>query len=155
MEKFINKYQTSLKMPEFKKILLDTNFLMIPGNFGVDIFEEIQRVCNFNYKLYIIDKTVDELKKLPEKARKQKTLTKTAVNIALKLISLMVKEGKLNIIPTKTNEELKAKYDNVYVDNIIKDLANEYIVATTDIELKKHLKKVIILRQRRYLELIE
>ena len=140
-------------MPEFRKILLDTNFLMIPGNFGVDIFEEIQRICNFSYKLYIIDKTIDELKKLPEKALKHKRTVKTSVNIALKLIETMVKEGKLSIIPTKTNNELKIRYGNMYVDNIIKELANDYIVATTDIELKKHLRKMIILRQKRYLEL--
>ncbi|MBT4540931.1 hypothetical protein HOC35_05445 [Candidatus Woesearchaeota archaeon] len=142
-------------MPEFKKILLDTNFLMIPGNFGIDIFEEIDRICNFNYKLYIVDKTIDELEKLPEKVQNQKTATKTAVNIALKLIETLGKEGKLNIIPTKTNNELKAKYEEMYVDEIIIKLANEYIVATTDTELKKHLKKMIILRQKRYLELIE
>lgn len=152
---FINKYKTSLKMPEFRKILLDTNFLMIPGNFGVDIFEEIQRICNFSYKLYIIDKTIDELEKLPEKALKHKTTVKTAVKIALKLIEVMVKEGKLNIIPTKTNNELKIRFGNMYVDNIIKELANDYIVATTDIELKKHLRKMIILRQKRYLKFIE
>ena len=142
-------------MPEFKKILLDTNFLMIPGNFGIDIFEEIDRICNFNYKLYNVDKTIDELEKLPEKVQNQKTATKTAVNIALKLIETLGKEGKLNIIPTKTNNELKAKYEEMYVDEIIIKLANEYIVATTDTELKKHLKKMIILRQKRYLELIE
>jgi len=102
-----------------------------------------------------VDKTIDELEKLPEKVQNQKTATKTAVNIALKLIETLGKEGKLNIIPTKTNNELKAKYEEMYVDEIIIKLANEYIVATTDTELKKHLKKMIILRQKRYLELIE
>ncbi|MBI4453720.1 hypothetical protein HY636_03690 [Candidatus Woesearchaeota archaeon] len=146
-------------MPIYKKILLDTNFLMIPGNFGVDIFGEIERICTFNYKLYIIDKSIDELKSLPEKAKNERTKTKTAVNIALALVNKLEKEGKLNIIPTKTDKELAEKYANMYVDDIIKDLANdahdEYIIATTDVELKKHLKRVIILRQKSHLELIE
>ena len=138
-------------MPEYRKILLDTNFLMIPGNLGVDILKELDRVCNFNYKLYIVDKSLDELKKLPEKARKEKTTTKIAVNIAFKLIELLTKEGKINIIPAKTDERLKDKY----VDDVIKSLADEYIIATTDSELKKHLKRMIILRGKNHLELID
>ncbi|MFH1439403.1 MAG: PIN domain-containing protein [Candidatus Woesearchaeota archaeon] len=146
-------------MPIYKKILLDTNFLMIPGNFGVDIFEEINRICNFNYKLYLLDKSINELKKLPDKAKKQRTKTKIAVNIALKLVESLVKDGKLNIIPTKTDIKL-TKFRGMYVDDIIKDITakdkdNEYIIATTDIELRKHLKRVVILRQKKYLELIQ
>ena len=34
------------------KVILDTNFLMIPYKFRVDIFSELTRVCNFSYKLY-------------------------------------------------------------------------------------------------------
>ena len=142
-------------MPIYKKILLDTNFLMIPGNFGIDVFEEIERISNFSYKLYILDKTIDELEKLPEKTKKQRTKTKIAVNIAIKLIETKVKEGKLNIIPTKTDIKLNEKFNNMYVDDIIKELKDEYIIATTDIELRKHLKRVIILRQKKYLELLE
>ena len=44
------------------KIILDTNFLMIPAQFNVDIFSEIHRICDFKYELYIIDKTIDELR---------------------------------------------------------------------------------------------
>ncbi len=138
-------------MPEYRKILLDTNFLMIPGNLGVDILRELDRICNFNYKLYVVDKSLDELKKLPEKARKEKTKTKVAVNIAFKLIELLGKEGKINIIPTKTDDSLKDKY----VDDVLKLLAQDYIIATTDSELKKHLKRVIILRGKNHLELVD
>ncbi|MBT4823986.1 hypothetical protein HN695_05340 [Candidatus Woesearchaeota archaeon] len=141
-------------MPNEEKILLDTNFLMIPGNFGVDIFTEIERICHFKYKLYILDKSLDELKKLPEKARKQKTTTKRAVNIALKLVENMVQDGKLNIIPIKTNKKLISIYKDKYVDDIIKEVKNDYIIATTDKELKKHLKRVIVLRQKSHLELV-
>ena len=44
-----------------EKILLDTNFLLIPSQFKVDIFSEIKRICNFSYKLYVLDKSVGEL----------------------------------------------------------------------------------------------
>ncbi|MBW2991754.1 hypothetical protein KY345_00870 [Candidatus Woesearchaeota archaeon] len=30
-----------------RKIILDTNFLLIPGQFKIDIFSEIRRICDF------------------------------------------------------------------------------------------------------------
>ena len=44
-----------------KKIILDTNFLLIPAQFNVDIFSEIERICDFQYQLCIVDKTLSEL----------------------------------------------------------------------------------------------
>ncbi len=44
-----------------KIIILDTNFLLIPAQFKVDIFSEVERICNFRYQLVIIDKTLEEL----------------------------------------------------------------------------------------------
>lgn len=144
-------------MPEYKKILLDTNFLMIPGNFGLDIYEEIERICAFNYKIYILDKSLDEIKAIAQRIEtknvKRKTKARLAVKIALKLIENLGKEGKINIIPTKTDEKLKAKFAGMYVDDILKSMAEEYIIATTDMNLRKHLKRTIILRQKNHLEL--
>ena len=68
-----------------KKILLDTNFLLIPSQFKVDIFSELERICIFNYKLYVLDKTVDELKYIIEK---QKGKHKEAAKIGLQLLKL-------------------------------------------------------------------
>ena len=50
-----------------EKIILDTNFLMIPFTLKVDIFLEIDRVIIDEYRLYIIDKTIDELDNIIEK----------------------------------------------------------------------------------------
>ena len=41
------------------KILLDTNFTLIPAQFKVDIFSELA-----NNKLYILDRTLEELKNI-------------------------------------------------------------------------------------------
>ena len=35
-----------------KKIILDTNFLITAIKFKVDIFTEINRICDFNYKIF-------------------------------------------------------------------------------------------------------
>jgi uncharacterized protein len=121
------------------KILLDTNFLLIPAQFKVDIFSEIDRIVDEPYKLYILEKTIDELNKI---IKEQKSRHKEAANIALKLI----KQKGLNTIKNSTNYS---------VDDIIVDIADDYVVATQDKELKKRLKekniKIITLRAKKYL----
>ena len=47
-----------------KTVLLDTNFLLIPAQFKVDIFSEIDRICTFQYEIAVLDKTIDELNKI-------------------------------------------------------------------------------------------
>ncbi|MEA3429786.1 MAG: nucleotide-binding protein [Nanoarchaeota archaeon] len=124
-----------------KKIILDTNFLLIPGQFKVDIFDEIRRICDFQYKLYIVDKTIDEINSIIETAKK--SADKRAAKLALELI----KAKDINIICTKKDKS---------VDDLILDLLDNgcYIVATQDKPLKTRIKSNIIsLRQKKYLEL--
>ena len=61
-----------------KKIFLDTNFLLSVYQFRIDIFLEIDRIILEKYELCVLDKTIDELKKLLKnrkaKIRKQLSL---------------------------------------------------------------------------------
>jgi hypothetical protein len=129
---------------KMKKILLDTNFLMICFQFRVDIFTELDRVCNFNFKLFVLDKTIEEIEKIVEE---QKGKNKEAAKIALKLIAIK----KINIIKTKSNRK---------TDDVIRDIAakDNYIVATQDKDLKRRLinqgASVIVLRQKKVLAII-
>ena len=126
-----------------KKIIIDTNFLLIPLQFKVDIFSEIDRICNFNYELFIFDKSIDELKKIIEK---QSGKDKKAAQFALKLIKLK----NISVIKSKNKD-----VDSLILENLDKDT----IIATQDTKLKKDLLEkgapVIILRQKKYLQLIE
>jgi uncharacterized protein len=128
------------------KIILDTNFLLIPAYFNVDIISEIERICLFDYNLAIIDQTIDEINKII--AIKEKK-AKTGALIAQQIIE----NNNFEIISTK-----EEKYQDYDVDSVILMVAkdNDYIVATHDMELKKRLKKegikVIILRQKKYLQ---
>ena len=125
-----------------KKIIIDTNFLMMPIQFRVDIFSEIDRIYNFSYKLYIFDKSIDELnniiKKRPQKHKK-------AAQFALKLVKL------------KNIGIIKSEKENVDA-LILNNLGEDTIVATQDLLLKKKLLEkgasVIILRQKKYLQLV-
>ena len=123
--------------------MLDTNFLMIPLKFRVDIFSEFDRICHFNYKLYIYEQSINELKKI---IKEQSGKDKKAAQFALKLIKLK----NINVIESKPQ----------YVDSLIlNNLSNDVIIATQDVALKKELLKkgasVIILRQKKYLQLLK
>jgi len=125
------------------KIIIDTNLLMAIGQFKVDIFRELDRIITEKYELCIIDRTIDELKKIKEN---QKGKHKTAAKLALA------------IVKSKQPKIIKSKEDKS-VDDLIVDLAKKekIAVATQDKELKKKLKenkaKIIVLRQKRYLVL--
>ena len=47
-----------------RRIILDTNFLLIPGQFKVDIFQEIGKIMGESYELCIFQPTIDELTKI-------------------------------------------------------------------------------------------
>lgn len=124
-----------------KRVMLDTNFLLIPSMFKVDIFSEIDRICLFKYGLYVVDKTIDELKRIIEK---QKGKHKEAAKIALQLI----KKKNIGVIKTKEGN----------VDELIFGLLDKNcILATQDALLRrKTVKKgikTIVLRSRKYLVL--
>ena len=127
-----------------KKILLVTNFLMLCSQFKVDIFSEIERVCNFNYKLCILDKTRDELKKIFEM---QKGKNKEAAKIALQILKIR----NMMIIKTLPLKDT----DRAIVDYAKKE---DCIVATQDKDLKRELvnqgSSVIILKQKKIIAII-
>jgi hypothetical protein len=123
-----------------KKIILDTNFLMIPYQFRVDIFEEIRRIMEGEYELVTLDGVVKELEKIKE----YKGKSAAAAKIALEFIKIK----SIKVINT----------DSEKVDNKIIELSDKNtVVATNDIKLKKILKnkkiKIIYLRNKKYLEM--
>jgi len=127
-----------------KKILLDTNFLMIPATMKVDIFSEIDRIVDGAHEICVLDRTIDELSGIVEK---QKGRHGQAAKLALEL----VKRKGLKVIKTESIKN---------VDEIILEIADKklFIVATQDSELKARLKAngvpIIVLRQKGYLKLI-
>ena len=129
---------------DYKKILLDTNFLLIPYQFRMDIFTQIDRIMHFPYKIFVLDKSVEELKKIVEE---QKGKNKDAAKIALKLIAIK----NISIVKTKGSKR---------TDDVIVELSSEnsYIVATQDKDLKRrlinHRIEVIVLRQKKILVLV-
>ena len=127
-----------------EKILLDSNFLIIPYQFKVDIFAQIDKISTFKYKIFILDKVLEELKNI---VKEQKGKNRDAARIALKLVS--VKD--VSVIETESDQR---------TDDIILNIAskNNFIVATQDKDLKRKLInqgcRVIILKQKKILAIV-
>ena len=125
-----------------RKIIIDTNFLMIPYKFGVDIFSEFDRICRFNYGLFIFEQSIDELKGITQR---QSGKDKKAAEFGLKLVKLK----NIGIIKSKERDA---------DSSILSSVSKNTVVATQDIFLKKQLIEkgapVIVLRQKKYLQLV-
>jgi rRNA-processing protein FCF1 len=127
-----------------RTIIFDTNFLLIPIRFGIDIFEESKNAVNQKVVFAVTPQILDEINKLKSKAKG--SFMKELV-FAEKIIE------KCLIL----DEEVK---DGELVDDSLVRIAttNDYIIATSDAELRRKLLDrnvdVLILRQKSYLELI-
>jgi rRNA-processing protein FCF1 len=127
-----------------KKVILDTNFLLIPGQFMVDIFTEIERIMQEPFVLCVIDKSIKELNQVVATG---KTKDKFAAKLALALI---IQKN----LKTLHSFVTKKSVDDIIVSKADKDT----LVATQDKELRQRLKekgaRIIGLRQQKYLELV-
>ncbi|MBU1205024.1 MAG: hypothetical protein KKA61_04270 [Nanoarchaeota archaeon] len=131
-----------------KKIIIDTNFLVSMVRFKVDLFSELQRICDFKYMVCIVKGIINELEKLAETGKPK---DKIAAMISLELI----KKKKIKIIKTPPKNK-RVKNVDLLILNLIKK--GNFIVATQDKELKREIRKkgvpIIALRQKKYLKLI-
>jgi rRNA-processing protein FCF1 len=127
-----------------KKVILDTNFLLIPGQFKVDIFTEIGRIMQEQYVLYIIDKSLKELNNIVITGKQN---DRFAAKLAL---ALAIQKN----LKTLHSFGSKKSVDDIIVSKADKDT----IVATQDKALRERLKekgaKIIGLRQQKYLEFV-
>jgi hypothetical protein len=124
-------------------VIFDSNFLLVPSQFRLDIFEELTNLLNQRFEPVLLSPTYGELMKIAEKGspkiRKQASL---ALKLAEKCRIIQIEKG------------LEETHDDVIVR-----VATEWRcpVATNDRELRKKLRNrgvaVIFLRQRQRLEL--
>ena len=101
------------------KVIIDTNGLMIPGQFGIDIFSELEQLGFYSF--IVPNASVKELERIMATGRGK---DKSAAKMALSLLD------RCTIIDK-----------NGYADNIIIDMAisMDAAVLTNDAELKKRL----------------
>jgi len=124
-----------------RTVILDTNFLLLPVQFKIDIFSEISDLLEEKVEFIVFDSTLKELSEIS----KSKGKDGTAARVALKLLE----EGNIRII--------KGQSKNVDNDIISYCKQNKNtLVATNDATLRKKLKRigvrVIFLRGRKKLD---
>lgn len=124
-------------------VILDSNFLFIPLRFGVDIFDELQRVFGRPVRYILLTAVIEELRLLRLNAEPS---LKKEIDFAVSLTDRCeVMETSLN--PSET------------VDDLILRIAVETDkpVATNDTGLKQRLRAagipVVYMRQQAYLEI--
>jgi rRNA-processing protein FCF1 len=127
-----------------KQIILDTNFLVNCLSWKVDFFSEIRRICDFPYKLAVIDKTVEELDNLIKEGRQE-------ARLGARLAKQLIAKNRIEVIPTTGTG---------HADKRILAIADKNtVVATQDQALKRALKTkgipTIIIRQKKYLQCAE
>ena len=127
----------------FHPILIDSNFLFVPSNFKVDIFEGLTNLLGRRYTPILLSPTYRELLKISERGSPK---MRRQASLALKLAE------KCEVIPVEQGHEETH-------DDVIVRVASEWRcpVATNDGTLRKRLRNisvpVIYLRQMSRLEM--
>jgi rRNA-processing protein FCF1 len=121
-----------------KRIILDTNFLIDLGRFGISI-DEIGKILPESYEMEIVGPSIEELKKIAATNVEESKFAK----YALMIIDLR----KIRVL---TADE--------FADNAILSLVDkDALVATNDVELRKKLKirgiRCIYVRAKKKLEI--
>jgi len=122
-----------------KKIIIDTNALMAIGELKIDLFTEIDSICHFKYKLYVLQGSIDELKMI---MKDQRGKFKRSAALALSLL----KAKKVDILPSEGD-----------VDDVLAVLSHQgALVLTQDRQLKRRLMKpYLTIRQKKKVVMIE
>ena len=128
-----------------KTIILDTNFLLIPGQFKVDVFSEIDRICDFEHELATVPETLEELRKIADSGNGKDA---RAAKMGLELLR------KRKVAELKNYRKVFKSAD----DAIVAIADNNVIVATQDKLLRTKLNKrgirIVTLRQKQYLKFL-
>ena len=118
-----------------KKVILDTNFLLLPGSKAVDVFSEIEHALSESFSFYVIDKTYDELQNLTTSAKKG------ADKFNAKLGFILGKQKGLKTLRSS---------QKVVDDAIVAHTDGSTYVATLDKDLQKRVReaggKILTLR---------
>ncbi|MBI3037403.1 nucleotide-binding protein [Candidatus Woesearchaeota archaeon] len=132
-----------------KTVLLDTNFLLIPGQFGVDIFAGLYGICSFQYEVCVLDATLAELDGIASD-KKASAKNRRAAGLGLQLL----KAKAVKVI--KVERKVFKSTDKAILDFAAAN-RDSVVVATQDKELREKLRakgvSVVVLRQRQYLVL--
>jgi rRNA-processing protein FCF1 len=125
-------------------VIIDTNFLIVPVQFGVNIFSEAERILERGIEFVLLDSIIEEIKSKLERAnRREARMFRVALDLAERCTIVSV--------------DVSVKDDPV--DNQLLDYAKSVggVLATNDRELREKASSqgipVLLLRGKKHLEL--
>ncbi|MHA1110610.1 MAG: type II toxin-antitoxin system VapC family toxin [Promethearchaeota archaeon] len=139
-------------------VILDANFLLVPAQYQVDIYQQLRMHLTGTLQLLIVPEVLDELNK------KSDTIASTKFKRNVKMAhELLIHQQKQ--FPQLFMEIPKNNFQNLPVDDYLIELAekkqqneeNAIYIATNDKELRKKASikgiRAIYLRQKKILEI--
>lgn len=144
-------------------VLLDSNFLYVPMQFKVDIYEAIPRLLEQGTVLVLLSGVKEEIIQ-KNKRDIGKLVSKQGIGV-LQLVSLKIEQGKISFMkverrPSEPVDDYIVRVARQIMDAPLLDNGKEasrIIVATNDKGLKQKCKaggfEVVHLRQKRFVEL--
>jgi len=124
-----------------RRVILDTNFLLVPAREDVDIFSELERACPSGVRFAMMEGSRIELELLAARGGKERAQVKLANTV----------------IRAKKVEQILHQVQSVD-DAIVDEAQRGDIVATMDLKLRRRLKEkgvdVAVLRSRNHVEII-
>ncbi|ASJ06469.1 type II toxin-antitoxin system VapC family toxin [Thermococcus pacificus] len=125
-------------------VIPDTNFLLVPGQFGVDIIGELNRILDVRFRILIPNVVLQELEVIERKSKGKDLM---AIRMAKKLAERFER--------VDIGEFGKRPIDDQIFDFAVKN--ERVIVCTNDKGLKRRLRErgvpVVYLRSKKILEL--
>lgn len=122
-------------------VIFDTNILLLPGTFRVDIFEEARRACDFVVEIAVLQKSLKELEYIIEE---QGGKAGAAAKLALQIL----KKKNIKVIPTADRSPS--------VDTLLVQQSKAgAVIVTQDAGLKRRLKRpYLTLRNKKFFVLV-
>jgi len=119
------------------RLILDANFLLLPFQFNLNMFEEFERLFA-NPEVYTLEETVDEATSVEDGKYSS-------------LVKKLIEKKQIELIETGTEQGKKK------VDELLLEFGQKgFVICTNDNELKKKLDQldlpIVYLRNKGYLE---
>ena len=125
-------------------VIIDTNFLTVPAQFGVDVFSEAERVLERGVEFVLLDSVIEEIKSKIERAsRTEARMFRVALDLAERCTIVSV---DVSVQGNPVDDQLLDYTKSV-----------KGVLATNDRELRERASSqgipVLILRGKKHLEL--
>jgi len=133
-------------------VIIDTNMLLVPGQFKVDIFTELDRIMDEPYEITILEGSLQELEKIKKTGS---GADKQAAKLGHMLLEHQKKRESAASSNCKGLKILHSSKEKTVDDAIVEIAEDDTLVATNDSGLKRRLLekgvRVIYLKQQQHL----